>query len=147
MPLNQVNASLNILEKNSITGLEAQNALKTAMARLSSEAKNGGGAFKQYGIEFTESSMKVEGLIGTLKRLKDGGILETENGTKALADVFGTIAAPAIQTMIANVEDLRTAYVDLENADVAGTTARMFEQSYSDVSKAIFTLSSAWESC
>ncbi|MBQ9093280.1 MAG: phage tail tape measure protein [Prevotella sp.] len=146
VPLNQVNASLNILEKNSITGLEAQNALKTAMARLSSEAKNGGGAFKQYGIEFTESSMKVEGLIGTLKRLKDGGILETENGTKALADVFGTIAAPAIQTMIANVEDLRTAYVDLENADVAGTTARMFEQSYSDVSKAIFTLSSAWES-
>lgn len=146
LPLNQVNASLNILEKNSITGLEAQNALKTAMARLSAEAKNGGGAFKQYGIEFTESSLKAEGLIGTLKRLKDGGILETENGTKELANVFGTVAAPAIQTMIANVDDLKTAYIDLGNADVAGTTARMFDQSYSDVSKAIFTLSSAWES-
>lgn len=146
VPLNQVNASLNILEQNSITGLEAQNALRTAMARLSDEAKNGGGAFKQYGIEFTQASLKSEGLIGTLKRLKDGGILETENGTKELANVFGTVAAPAIQTMIANVDDLRTAYIDLENADVAGTTARMFEQSYSDVSKAIFTLSSAWES-
>ena len=146
LPLNQVNASLNILEKNSITGLEAQDALKTAMARLSAEAKNGGGAFKQFGIEFTESSLKAEGLIGTLKRLKDGGILETENGTKELANVFGTVAAPAIQTMIANVDDLKTAYIDLGNADVAGTTARMFDQSYSDVSKAIFTLSSAWES-
>ena len=146
VPLNQVNASLNILEKNSITGLEAQNALKTAMARLSDEAKKGGGAFKQYGVEFTESSLKVEGLVGTLKRLRDGGILETENGTRELANVFGTVAAPAIQAMIENVDDLRTAYVDLENADVAGTTARMFEQSYSDVSKAIFTLSSAWES-
>lgn len=146
LPLNQVNASLNILEKNSITGLEAQDALKTAMARLSAEAKNGGGAFKQFGIEFTESSLKAEGLIGTLKRLKDGGILETENGTKELANVFGTVAAPAIKTMIANVDDLKTAYIDLGNADVAGTTARMFDQSYSDVSKAIFTLSSAWES-
>lgn len=146
LPLNQVNASLNILEKNSITGLEAQDALKTAMSRLSAEAKNGGGAFKQFGIEFTESSLKAEGLIGTLKRLKDGGILETENGTKELANVFGTVAAPAIQTMIANVDDLKTAYIDLGNADVAGTTARMFDQSYSDVSKAIFTLSSAWES-
>ena len=146
VPLNQVNATLNILEQNSITGMEAQNALRTAMARLSDEAKNGGGAFKQYGIEFTQASLKSEGLIGTLKRLRDGGILETENGTKELANVFGTVATPAIQTMIENVDDLRTAYIDLENADVAGTTARMFEQSYSDVSKAIFTLSSAWES-
>ncbi len=146
VPVSQLNASFNILAQNSITGTAAVEGVKSAVAGLSREAQNGGGVFKQFGIEFTSASMKAEGLIGTLNRLKEGGILETEDGTKALAQVFGDTAVPAIQLMIQNVGDLRNAYIDLENADVAGTTERMFEQSYSDVSKAIFTLSSAWES-
>lgn len=146
VPVSQLNASFNILAQNSITGTAAVEGVKSAVAGLSREAQNGGGVFKQFGVEFTSASMKAEGLIGTLNRLKEGGILETEDGTKALAQVFGDTAVPAIQLMIQNVGDLRNAYIDLENADVAGTTERMFEQSYSNVSKSIFTLSSAWES-
>lgn len=146
VPVSQLNASFNILAQNSITGTAAVEGVKSAVAGLSREAQNGGGVFKQFGVEFTSASLKAEGLIGTLNRLKEGGILETEDGTKVLAQVFGDTAVPAIQLMIQNVGDLRNAYIDLENADVAGTTERMFEQSYSDVSKAIFTLSSAWES-
>ena len=146
VPIEEINASMNILEKNSVTGTTAVESVKSAISGLTKEAQNGGGIFKDFGVEFTTSSLKVEGLVGTLRRLKEGGILEAENGTKALAEVFGNEAAPAIRLMIENVDELRNAYIDLENADVAGTTARMFEQSYSDVSKAIFTLSSAWES-
>jgi len=144
--VNQLNAAINILERNEIKGEDAIEAVKQAVTSLSREALNGGNAFKQYGVEITSASFSADGLVGTLKRLKEGGILEAKDGTETLAKVFGENAVPAIRLMIENLDDLHGAYVDLVHADVAGTTARMFEQSYSDVSKAIFTLSSAWES-
>lgn len=145
-PLNQINATLAQLEDAGVKGEEATNIVKAAYAGLTEQTESSKAVFDQLGVTINQQTVEADGLSGTLQKLKDAGILEAANSTELLAQVFGNEAAPQVRGLIENVGDLQQKFEDLNNADVAGTTARMFKDSYSEVSQEIFTLSSAWES-
>jgi TP901 family phage tail tape measure protein len=144
-PLNQINATLAQLEEAGLKGAAATEVVKSAYNGLSAQAEQQRAVFDALGVTINKQTLETDGLSGSLKKLKDAGILEAANSAQMLAQVFGSEAAPMVETLIENVDGLQQKFVDLNNADVAGTTERMFNDSISELTKSIKTLSSAWE--
>lgn len=140
----EVNAALGVLADVGVRGADAGTALRMVILGLSSPTAKQQKVFKEFGIEINQQSLETEGLTKTLQRLKDSGIMEAANSAELLANVFGRRCTPQVMALVGNIDRLGEKLGTLQEAQ--GTTERMFEQSYSNVSQSIFSLSSAWES-
>ncbi|MBR0116481.1 MAG: phage tail tape measure protein [Prevotella sp.] len=140
----ETNAALGVLADNNIKGANAGTMLKQILMGLTSPTAAQTAVFKQYGIEIDQNTLRTEGLVATLKRLADSGIMQSANSVKELGDVFGRLAAPSALTLMNSLEGLDEKMLVIGEA--AGTTDRMFQQSFGDFTTATDSLRSAWES-
>lgn len=140
----ETNAALGVLADNNIKGANAGTMLKQILMGLTSPTAAQTAVFKKYGIEIDQNTMRTEGLVATLKRLADSGIMQSANSVKELGDVFGRLAAPSALTLMNSLDGLDEKMLIIGEA--AGTTDRMFQQSFGDFTTATDSLRSAWES-
>lgn len=142
--IEETNAALGVLADVGVRGADAGTALRMVILGLSSPTAKQQKVFKEYGIEISQTSLETEGLTKTLQRLKDSGIMQASNSAELMANVFGRRCTPQVMALVGNIDRLGEKLGQLQ--DSQGTTERMFEQSYSKISVALFSLSSAWES-
>lgn len=141
--IEQVNAALGVLADVGIKGSDAGTAIRMVLMGLASPTAKQQKAFKQLGIDISESSLRSEGLTKTLEKLRDSGVMKAANSAELLGDIFGRRVAPQAMALLNNIDGLKTKLNILNNSQ--GTTARMFKQSYSDLSNSIYGIQSAWE--
>lgn len=141
--IEQVNAALGVLADVGIKGSDAGTAIRMVLMGLASPTAKQQKAFKQLGVDISESSLRSEGLTKTLEKLRDSGVMKAANSAELLGDIFGRRVAPQAMALLNNVDGLKAKLDILNNSQ--GTTARMFEQSYSNMSNSIYGIQSAWE--
>lgn len=141
--IEEVNAALGVLADVGIKGSDAGSAIRMVLMGLASPTAKQQKAFKQLGVDISESSLRSEGLTKTLEKLRDSGVMKAANSAELLGDIFGRRVAPQAMALLNNVDGLKSKLDILNNSQ--GTTARMFEQSYSDLSNSIYGIQSAWE--
>ena len=141
--IEQVNAALGVLADVGIKGSDAGSAIRMVLMGLASPTAKQQKAFKQLGLDISESSLRSEGLTKTLEKLRDSGVMKAANSAELLGDIFGRRVAPQAMALLNNVDGLKSKLDILNNSQ--GTTARMFEQSYSNMSNSIYGIQSAWE--
>lgn len=141
--IEEVNASLGVLADVGIKGSDAGTAIRMVLMGLASPTTKQQKAFKQLGLDISESSLRSEGLTKTLEKLRDSGVMKAANSAELLGDIFGRRVAPQAMALLNNIDGLKTKLNILNNSQ--GTTARMFEQSYSELSNSLYGVQSAWE--
>lgn len=141
--IEEVNASLGVLADVGIKGSDAGTAIRMVLMGLASPTAKQQKAFKQLGVDISESSLRSEGLTKTLEKLRDSGVMKAANSAELLGDIFGRRVAPQAMALLNNIDGLKAKLDILNNSQ--GTTARMFKQSYSDLSNSIYGMQSAWE--
>lgn len=141
--IEEVNAALGVLADVGIKGSDAGTAIRMVLMGLASPTANQQKAFKQLGIDISESSLRSEGLTKTLEKLRDSGVMKAANSAELLGDIFGRRVAPQAMALLNNIDGLKEKLDILNNSQ--GTAARMFEQSYSNMSNSIYGIQSAWE--
>ena len=141
--IEQVNAALGVLADVGIKGSDAGSAIRMVLMGLASPTAKQQKAFKQLGVDISESSLRSEGLTKTLEKLRDSGVMKAANSAELLGDIFGRRVAPQAMALLNNIDGLKTKLDILNNSQ--GTTERMFEQSYSNMSNSIYGIQSAWE--
>lgn len=141
--IEQVNAALGVLADVGIKGSDAGTAIRMVLMGLASPTAKQQKAFKQLGVDISESSLRSEGLTKTLEKLRDSGVMKAANSAELLGDIFGRRVAPQAMALLNNIDGLKTK-LDILNKS-QGTTERMFKQSYSDLSNSIYGMQSAWE--
>ena len=141
--IEEVNAALGVLADVGIKGSDAGTAIRMVLMGLASPTAKQQKAFKQLGLDISESSLRSEGLTKTLEKLRDSGVMKAANSAELLGDIFGRRVAPQAMALLNNVDGLKSKLDILNNSQ--GTTARMFEQSYSNMSNSIYGIQSAWE--
>lgn len=141
--IEEINAALGVLADVGIKGSDAGTAIRMVLMGLASPTAKQQKAFKQLGVDISESSLRSEGLTKTLEKLRDSGVMKAANSAELLGDIFGRRVAPQAMALLNNIDGLKTKLDILNNSQ--GTTARMFEQSYSDLSNSIYGIQSAWE--
>lgn len=141
--IEEVNASLGVLADVGIKGSDAGTAIRMVLMGLASPTAKQQKAFKQLGVDISESSLRSEGLTKTLEKLRDSGVMKAANSAELLGDIFGRRVAPQAMALLNNIDGLKAKLDILNNSQ--GTTARMFEQSYSNMSNSIYGIQSAWE--
>lgn len=141
--LEETTAGLGALADNGTIGADAGTKMQQVLLGLTSPTKKQQAAFKELGVNITAETVKADGLTGTLQKLADTGIMNMNNKMQLLGDIFGRRASPAAMSMINSLDKMK---VHLEeNTNAAGTTARMFEQSFTDLSTNLASLSSSFE--
>nr|DAN82890.1 MAG TPA: minor tail protein [Caudoviricetes sp.] len=140
----ETNAALGVLADNNVKGAQAGTMLKQIIMGLTSPTKAQIAVFDKYGIHIDQNTVRTEGLTKTLIKLKESGIMESKTSMRDLGDVFGRLAAPSALTLLNSLDGLEKKLVTV--SDAAGTTDRMFQQSYSNVTVSIDSLKSAFES-
>lgn len=141
--IEEVNAALGVLADVGIKGSDAGTAIRMVLMGLASPTAKQQKAFKQLGVDISESSLRSEGLTKTLEKLRDSGVMKAANSAELLGDIFGRRVAPQAMALLNNIDGLKTKLDILNNSQ--GTTARMFKQSYSDLSNSLYGVQSAWE--
>lgn len=141
--IEEVNAALGVLADVGIKGSDAGTAIRMVLMGLASPTAKQQKAFKQLGVDISESSLRSEGLTKTLEKLRDSGVMKAANSAELLGDIFGRRVAPQAMALLNNIDGLKAKLDILNNSQ--GTTARMFKQSYSDLSNSIYGIQSAWE--
>lgn len=146
--LEETNAALAILANNGIKGADAGTVMKQALTGLVATSPKGLQAMQKWNLSIDENTVKEEGLIATLKRLNDSGIMESNTKMQDLAAIFGNRAAGSVMALLNSIEDLdafMTNNLGVDGVNAADTVARMFEQSFSNYTVAADSLKSAWE--
>lgn len=141
--IEEVNAALGVLADVGIKGSDAGTAIRMVLMGLASPTAKQQKAFKQLGIDISESSLRSEGLTKTLEKLRDSGVMKAANSAELLGNIFGRRVAPQAMALLNNIDGLKAKLDILNNSQ--GTAARMFEQSYSNMSNSIYGIQSAWE--
>lgn len=141
--IEEVNAALGVLADVGIKGSDAGTAIRMVLMGLASPTATQQKAFKQLGVDISESSLRSEGLTKTLEKLRDSGVMKAANSAELLGNIFGRRVAPQAMQLLNNVDGLKAKLDILNNSQ--GTTARMFEQSYSNMSNSIYGIQAAWE--
>lgn len=137
--LEETSAALGTLADNNIKGADAGTILKQAFNGLITSTKISKKAYDELGISMDISTVKSDGLIGSLKKIMDAG-----PSVQQLSDIFGRRAVPGVLALTNSMDLLGEKFANItENA--AGTTDRMFEQAYSKFTQAKDSLKSAWE--
>lgn len=141
--IEEVNASLGVLADVGIKGSDAGSALRMVLMGLASPTEKQQKAFKQLGVDISEQTLRSDGLTKTLEKLRDSGVMKAANSAQLLGDIFGRRVAPQAMALLNNIDGLKSKLDILNNSQ--GTTQRMFEQSYSDMSNSLYGIQSAWE--
>lgn len=141
--IEEVNAALGVLADVGIKGSDAGTAIRMVLMGLASPTAKQQKAFKQLGVDISESSLRSEGLTKTLEKLRDSGVMKAANSAELLGNIFGRRVAPQAMALLNNIDGLKAKLDILNNSQ--GTAARMFEQSYSNMSNSIYGIQSAWE--
>ena len=139
--IEETNAALGTLANVGFKGSDAGTGVKQMLVAISSQSSEATKTLKRYGVNLNETTLKNDGLVKSLQKLKDSGI---GNSIQDLVAVFGKLAAPKAAALINNVDKLSELSTTLKNSQ--GETARMFEQSTGKYMNALHTLKSTWES-
>lgn len=132
-------AALGVLADNNIKGSDAGTILRQTFNGLITESAKSKKAFNDLGIEMNITTVKNDGLVESLKKITGAGA-----NINQLSDIFGRRAVPGVLALINSLDQLETKF-DSITESAAGTTDRMFNQSYSDFTVAADSLKSAWE--
>lgn len=139
--IEETNAALGTLANVGFKGSDAGTGVKQVLIGISSQSSEAAKTLKRYGVNLNETTLKNDGLVKSLQKLKDSGI---GNSIQDLVAVFGKLAAPKAAALINNVDKLSELSTTLKNSQ--GENARMFEQSTGKYMNALHTLKSTWES-
>lgn len=139
--IEETNAALGTLANVGFKGTDAGTGVKQMLIAISSQSSEAAKTLKRYGVNLNETTLKNDGLVKSLQKLKDSGI---GNNIGDLVAVFGKLAAPKAAALINNVDKLSELSTTLKNSQ--GENARMFEQSTGKYMNALHTLKSTWES-
>ena len=139
--IEETNAALGTLANVGFKGTDAGTGVKQILIGISSQSSEAAKTLKRYGVNLNETTLKNDGLVKSLQKLKDSGI---GNSIQDLVAVFGKLAAPKAAALINNVDKLSELSTTLKNSQ--GENARMFEQSTGKYMNALHTLKSTWES-
>lgn len=139
--IEETNAALGTLANVGFKGSDAGTGVKQMLIAISSQSSEAAKTLKRYGVTLNESTLKNDGLVKSLQKLKESGI---GNSIGDLVAVFGKLAAPKAAALINNVDKLSELSTTLKNSQ--GENARMFEQSTGKYMNALHTLKSTWES-
>ena len=139
--IEETNAALGTLANVGFKGTDAGTGVKQMLIAISSQSSEAAKTLKRYGVNLNETTLKNDGLVKSLQKLKESGI---GNSIGDLVAVFGKLAAPKAAALINNVDKLSELSTTLKNSQ--GENARMFEQSTGKYMNALHTLKSTWES-
>lgn len=139
--IEETNAALGTLANVGFKGTDAGTGVKQMLIAISSQSSEAAKTLKRYGVNLNETTLKNDGLVKSLQKLKDSGI---GNSISDLVSVFGKLAAPKAAALINNVDKLSELSTTLKNSQ--GENSRMFEQSTGKYMNALHTLKSTWES-
>lgn len=139
--IEETNAALGTLANVGFKGSDAGTGVKQILIGISSQSSEAAKTLKRYGVNLNETTLKNDGLVKSLQKLKESGI---GNSIADLVSVFGKLAAPKAAALINNVDKLSELSTTLKNSQ--GENARMFEQSTGKYMNALHTLKSTWES-
>ena len=140
----ELNATIGALADVGIKGSNAGTMLNQVILGLTSPTAAQAKVFQKYNLDIDENTIKTEGLIATLKKLRDSGIMDSANSMAELSDIFQRRAAPAALTLMSSLEAVDEKMQRL--SDSAGKTEQMFGDSFSNFTVSVDSLKSAWES-
>ena len=134
--LEETSSAIGALAQKGVKGADAGTQLRMALVKLSDP--NITKKLRDHGVAIDEETMKSDGLLGTINKLREANLSLTE-----LTDIFSQKGAAGMSQLI-------SAYGDFERlvgvtGESAGTTERMFSQSVGTMRENIDTLNSAWE--
>ena len=144
IPLNEVSAALGVLADRGVRASDAGTAMRMVLLGLAEPTSRAGKVFRNYGINIDQVALQTKGLSGVLDELNKSGIMQSTHSMNELSAIFGRRAVSSVTSLIGSLDDYQAKLQGINESN--GTTARMFEDSYSKVSVEIFSLSSAWES-
>ena len=116
VPLEEVNAAVAQITAGGQGAEVTFTALKTAFAQVA--AGKVGEEFKKFGIEINASTLKSEGLAGTLEKIKKSG---ADAGT--IIKAFGTEAGPSILALLNDTEKYNKLLENQKNSQGAAAAA------------------------
>tara|TARA_R100001163_G_scaffold65707_1_gene64150 strand:+ start:3206 stop:5695 length:2490 start_codon:yes stop_codon:yes gene_type:complete len=121
VPLEEVNAAVAQITAGGQNAEMTFTALKTALSKVA--AGNVGKEFKKLGVEINTSTLKSDGLAGTLEKIKKSG---ADAGT--IIKAFGTEAGPSILALLNDTEKYNKLLENQKNAQ-GKAAAAAFEAS------------------
>lgn len=134
--LEETSAAIGALAQRGVKGADAGTQLRMALTKMADPkiiAK-----MQEMGVAIDAETMKSDGLLGTIKKLKDAHLDLTD-----LVSIFSQRGAVGMQQLINSYDDFA---LELEITQAAeGTTQRMFQQGIGTTKKAIDTLKSTYE--
>ena len=134
--IEEVSAAIGALAQAGVKGSDAGTQLRMSLTKMADPkiiAK-----MKEMGVAVDEQSMKEEGLLKTVQKLRDAHLDLTD-----LVKIFSQRGAVGMQQLINSYEDFNKLLDVTKNS--AGTTARMFEQGVGTTRKELDTLRSMYE--
>lgn len=132
----ETSAAIGALAQRGVKGSDAGTQLRMALTKMADPkiiAK-----MQAMGVAIDEESMKSEGLLGTINRLRKAELSLTD-----LVGIFSQKGAVGMQQLINSYDDFNRLLEVTKNS--AGTTARMFEEGVGTTRKEIDTLRSMYE--
>lgn len=132
----EVSAAIGALAQKGVKGADAGTQLRMSLTKMADPkiiAK-----MQAMGVAIDEESMKSEGLLKTIGRLKDAQL-----GLTDLVAIFSQKGAVGMQQLISAYDEFDHMLQVTRNS--AGTTARMFEQGVGSTRKELDTLKSMYE--
>jgi TP901 family phage tail tape measure protein len=134
--IEETSAAIGALANKGVKGANAGTALRMALTKMADPKIIR--KMQDMGVAIDEQTMKEEGLLATVKRLKDAQLSLSD-----LVAIFSQRGAVGVQQLVDTYEDFE--YMLNITKSSAGTTARMFEQGVGSVKKEVDTLKSAYE--
>lgn len=132
----EVSAAIGALAQAGVKGSDAGTQLRMSLTKMADPkiiAK-----MQEMGVQIDEQSMKEEGLLKTVEKLRDAHLSLTD-----LVNIFSQRGAVGMQQLINSYEDFNRLLDVTKNS--AGTTARMFEQGVGTTRKELDNLKSMYE--
>lgn len=143
LPIEEINAALMVLADRGVRGSDAGTAMRMVMLGLASPTSAAGKLFKEFNINISQAELATKGFAGVLDALGNSGIMSDPKSFEKLSAIFGRRAVMNVISLMDNIDQYQDKLNTLYNSN--GTTDRMFNQSLSEMSNQLYTLSSAWE--
>lgn len=139
--LEETSAALGVLANMGIKGSEAGTALRSMLLRLAAPTTKAADVLREYGLEIDQTTIKMDGLEKTVKKLYDSGI---GNDVAALQVLFGKQFGGTNAALVNSYGSLVN--MNQVTASSEGTAARMFKQGMGEFKAATDSFSSNLES-
>jgi TP901 family phage tail tape measure protein len=137
--IEEVNAALATLANIGVKGSQAGTTLRSILNSLVNPSAEAAAEMKKYGLSINETSIKTDGLLSTLEKLKNADLSAASSGT-----IFGKMFGGYAQSLINNNDLTSQLKSQLDNA--TGEAARMFKEGAGSFNVAIDNFTSTFES-